>query len=746
LMANQNIKRLSIILVVALMLTMIPTFGFAQEEVDTTKVEAFVARLYKAALDREPDADGLKYWTRQLATKKQTAAQAITFILIESKEFNEKGLSDDEFLVTVYGAFFNRAADASGFAYWKSKLEEGYSRRWVIQQMVGAMSGEFQALCEEAGIVPGKVGGVTEKDLALKVESVAATNKYTVVVNFSKEVGNALASHFSVNLKDDEFALNVIESVTVDKKVVTIKLVEALEDGKEYVLNVANLPAVDGSVARKVAKEFKYTENAPVSISVKHTTLASGEKLEYVIKDAHGNDITDNFDESSIVLESSDDTVIDDTTFIAGLPGGKSTAYAIVNLKIADTEIESGNIIVTVKDTLALLTSINRWSLSSGDYADNPVTELFKSTTGLTIDIETLDQNGDFIDVSGGEVTYRSLNPTVLVVDAEDGTVYPVSVGKANVLITAELNGRKVTKTITITVKADPEAKSIKVDPATVKLVEGSGIVRTVDVEILDQYGNTYDADDTITVKMSKNGIVDEYGTTAVTEGLTDGKVTLVLTPGTEKAAGTLTIEYGSLKKTVSVSLVAPAEFVGYAAEATATNLDVVGDDDFGPSTATVSVFEKDKNGNFIAEVTSNVSLVSEDESKVAVTGMTVTAVAPGTVKVHVYVGTAKVQTLTFKVVNSTPVLTKVSQVKNAVTVTLEDDNLEQVLFGTDANGGAFVGYDQYGNKIQIDEWQALSSRRAVVDTDLSLGEAGTVTLTLLINDKPFTIVVKVVD
>lgn len=108
----------------------------------------------------------------------------------------------------------------------------------------------------------------------------------------------------------------------------------------------------------------------------------------------------------------------------------------------------------------------------------------------------------------------------------------------------------------------------------------------------------------------------------------------------------------------------------------------------------------------------------------------------------------ARVATIGFTVVDTTAKLSTVAQNNNAVTVKV-GDSLVQKLFGTDADGGVFVGYNQYGAKVQINvgtDVQVISSNLSVVDNSLTTGVKGEATLTLKIADKFYTIVVKVAE
>ncbi len=126
----------------------------ASAATDTGAVQAFVTRFYEECLDREPDSAGLAYWVDELASGDATGAE-VAQGFIYSNEFQAKNVSDNTYLDVLYRAFFNRAADSTGLAYWQSNLNDDMSRLSVLAGFVN--SNEFSALCDAYGIIPGSI-------------------------------------------------------------------------------------------------------------------------------------------------------------------------------------------------------------------------------------------------------------------------------------------------------------------------------------------------------------------------------------------------------------------------------------------------------------------------------------------------------------------------------------------------------------------------------------------------------------
>ena len=130
------------------------------EETEETKaleesqdpVEAFVARLYKVILNRNPDPSGLKAWTNVLKSGKEQGAK-VAQGFVDSDELKNRNLSDDAYIRALYKAFFDREADESGLAAWKKVLNSGLSRMHVFRGF--AESDEFTKICSRYGIIRG---------------------------------------------------------------------------------------------------------------------------------------------------------------------------------------------------------------------------------------------------------------------------------------------------------------------------------------------------------------------------------------------------------------------------------------------------------------------------------------------------------------------------------------------------------------------------------------------------------------
>ncbi len=135
-----------------------PSFSYfvVVEESNLTESEKqinkFVTRMYSVTMNRTPDQGGLEYWSAGLKSGEMNGASlAIGFVY--SKEFQDKKLSDAEYVDALYTSFFDRSADAEGKAFWVDLLAKGADREKVLAGFVN--SKEFGDLCDDCGIARG---------------------------------------------------------------------------------------------------------------------------------------------------------------------------------------------------------------------------------------------------------------------------------------------------------------------------------------------------------------------------------------------------------------------------------------------------------------------------------------------------------------------------------------------------------------------------------------------------------------
>lgn len=120
-----------------------------REEEQLEGVDDFVSRFYRLVLGREADPAGLADWVNQLNSGTRSGTD-IANGFFNSSEYVGRGQSNEDFLNTLYQAFFNRAADQGGYQTWLVNLANGATRQNIIDGF--SNSQEFENLANQYGI------------------------------------------------------------------------------------------------------------------------------------------------------------------------------------------------------------------------------------------------------------------------------------------------------------------------------------------------------------------------------------------------------------------------------------------------------------------------------------------------------------------------------------------------------------------------------------------------------------------
>lgn len=132
------------------------------EESANSELEAFVTRLYRLILEREPDESGLYGWVSAMQESGTTAARVVEGFFY-SNEFTNRSLTDEEYVEILYETLLNRPSDENGKAAWTKILRDGCSRRAVLVGFVN--SKEFNNLCNSFGVVRGSLTTYENRDI-----------------------------------------------------------------------------------------------------------------------------------------------------------------------------------------------------------------------------------------------------------------------------------------------------------------------------------------------------------------------------------------------------------------------------------------------------------------------------------------------------------------------------------------------------------------------------------------------------
>ena len=115
-------------------------------------VEGFVERCYTVILGRPSEPGGLAYWTDALK-KGERVGTNVAYGFVFSTEYADRNRTNEEFVNDMYSLVLDREADAGGYEYWCTKLENGETRQQVYGGFVN--SPEFYGICQQYGITAG---------------------------------------------------------------------------------------------------------------------------------------------------------------------------------------------------------------------------------------------------------------------------------------------------------------------------------------------------------------------------------------------------------------------------------------------------------------------------------------------------------------------------------------------------------------------------------------------------------------
>ena len=125
------------------------SFTYTEERDKNPDVTAFVYRCYNKTLDRDPETEGLNYWTGVINNKK-ASAKSVAGKFVFSQEFKNKKLNDTEYVKVLYRVFMGREYDAEGLKYWTGKLASGSSRESIFESFANAK--EFSLILKSFGL------------------------------------------------------------------------------------------------------------------------------------------------------------------------------------------------------------------------------------------------------------------------------------------------------------------------------------------------------------------------------------------------------------------------------------------------------------------------------------------------------------------------------------------------------------------------------------------------------------------
>ena len=170
------------------------------------QVKAFVTRFYQECLGRNPDAAGLTGWVNYLICGSKTGSDVANGFIF-SPEYLGMNTTDQQYVTTLYKAFFNRTPDAPGYNRWLNELSDETpiigakaARKNILNGFLG--SPEFKNLCTLYGITPIQTNTSTSTapEIVLKGSINRTTNYFGDIklLGELQNIGNKTASYVKI--------------------------------------------------------------------------------------------------------------------------------------------------------------------------------------------------------------------------------------------------------------------------------------------------------------------------------------------------------------------------------------------------------------------------------------------------------------------------------------------------------------------------------------------------------------------
>lgn len=362
----------------------------------------------------------------------------------------------------------------------------------------GTVTGKTEGTVKVAAVI--KTGTKTTKVYKeIKVvngitEFKAATPK-KLTVKFAGALESVAKENFT--LTDAKGAKVAIQKATLDetKTIVTLDLYSELTTATDYTVSAKigeatyteTLTFVKGAVAKIVAaNQIVKADGNP-------------QQIKYTVLDENGLDITD----STVVSFSSNVTTITTDGKITLADG--VLAYVTITYVNPTTGAEIKSETFTVTGSNSVAASIDAITVGSASdtgatiatWPKTVTTTVAKNASGLKLFVQYVNQYGDkIIATNGTDVSYESLDPTILIADTKTGALTPIAEGAAQIKVTSGT----VSQLFTITVVAPATASKLVLDASSVlkaSMTNSSVNTASVKINVQDQNGKNFNNDAT---------------------------------------------------------------------------------------------------------------------------------------------------------------------------------------------------------------------------------------------------------
>jgi len=267
-----------------------------------------ISALYAAFFNRAPDAEGLAYWEAKFNEGQDLSDISAGFVQHEVFVSTYGSLDDQQFVEAIYTNMLGNAGDAGGISYWVSKLGEGMSRSDMVAQFVeDSLTLDLDAMLTAGDLTQ------AEYDVAVERQNYL-TNRAEVGKNFAETLGDAtLVTSSGIAVQQDPAYL---ASIAVLQGV----------DATQASVDAANQMIIDASFAEDPAAfinnasqvaagtTFNLTEAAAAGADAMRLTGDMDVRIDLTANDnqVRGLDLDGNGTIAADGVENNDPTTLDD--------------------------------------------------------------------------------------------------------------------------------------------------------------------------------------------------------------------------------------------------------------------------------------------------------------------------------------------------------------------------------------------------------------------------------------------------
>jgi len=261
----------------------------------------FIIRLYEILLKKEPDADGLRYWVKQLENGTNRIDVIVSFCI--SKEYSDiyysnldfvtslyvnilnrppvTTASNSDFITRTYGILYNRNPNSDELSYWLTKLDSGLSKYDFLTNFITDSNMAFNNPTKYASNLTKETSSLNNSDFINKVYQnlyERAPTKSEINLSTSQLTAGLSRETYITNLLNDIIHSNTfnVNNYSLDPKSVLFRLTVSFNEWDYWEDLLSNQTLSREQVVRAFlnSKEFQDLEKASGNIVIDDTKIS----------------------------------------------------------------------------------------------------------------------------------------------------------------------------------------------------------------------------------------------------------------------------------------------------------------------------------------------------------------------------------------------------------------------------------------------------------------------------------------